>query len=126
MVLPTVAVTAKVAVASKADGPPGKFKFARTGDTSAALSVGYKILGASSAVFGTDYTLIDKGSALGKNGTVTIPAGKASVIIKIVPVQSTTPAPATTVFLKLKQSDSYSPGQPRRVVVQVTATGAGQ
>ena len=126
VVLSTVTVEATVAVASKADGTPGKFKIYRTGDTSAALTVSYKIPKVSTAVFGTDYTLLYKGAALTPSGSITIPAGKTSVGIKVVPVQSTTPAPATTVFLKVKNSTDYTLGNPVRAVVQVTADGAGQ
>ena len=127
VVLPTVAVNAVVPVASKADGTAGKFKIVRTGgDNTAALTVGFKIAPASTAVLGTDYLLICKGAALGTSGTVTIPAGKAGVGVKVVPVQSTTPAPATTVFLKVKKSGDYTLGSPVRAVVQVTANGAGQ
>ena len=124
--LPTVVVNATVPTASKADGSVGKFKITRTGDTSAALTVGFKIPVVSSGVFGTDYTLLYQGAALGTNGTITIPAGKAGVGIKVVPVQSSTPAPATTVFLKVRKSDAYTLGNPDRAVVEVLANGAGQ
>ena len=127
VVTSTVAVLAKVPLAAKADGTVGKFKITRSGgDNTAPLTVGFKIAPVSTAVLGTDYTLICKGAALGTSGTVTIPAGKAGVGVKVVPVQSTTPAPATTVFLKVKKSESYVLGSPVRAVVQVTATGAGQ
>ena len=127
VVTSTVSVLATVATASKADGTVGKFKINRAGgDNSAALTVGFKIAAASTAVLGTDYVLICKGTALGTSGTVTIPAGKAGVGVKVVPVQSTTPAPATTVFLKVKKGTGYTLGDPVRAVVQVTADGAGQ
>ena len=126
IVVPTVVVNATVTTADKADGTVGKFKITRSGDTSTALTVGFKIPAVSTAVLGTDYTLICKGAALGTSGTVTIPAGKAGIGVKVVPVQSTTPAPATTVFLKVKKSDAYILGNPLRAVVQVTANGAGQ
>ena len=126
VVLPTVAVTATTPLASKADGTSGKFKITRSGDTSATLTVTFKVPTVSSAVLGTDYTLIYKGAALGRSGTVTFPAGKAGITIKVVPVQSTTPAPATTVFLKVRKGDGYDLGSPTRAVVQVTADGAGQ
>ena len=94
VVIPTVAVLATVPVAAKADGTVGKFKINRTGgDNTAALMVGFKIAATSTAVLGSDYTLICKGAALGTSGTVTIPAGKAGVGVKVVPVQSTTPRP---------------------------------
>ncbi len=127
VVVPTISVLAPVATASKADGSVGKFKVTRAGgDNTAALTVGFKIAPASTAVLGTDYVLVCKGAALGTSGSVTIPAGKSGVGVKVVPVQSTTPAPATTVFLKVKKGTGYTLGSPVRAVVQVTANGAGQ
>lgn len=124
----TVSVLAKVATASKGDGSHGKFKIIRAGgDDTAALTVKFKIAPASSAVLGTDYTLICAGAALGMSGTVTIPAGATNVAIKVVPVQSSTPGTATTVFLKVKgENDTYTVGSPARAVVQILADGAGQ
>ena len=123
----SVSVVATAATSSKADGTVGKFKISRAnGDNSAALTVGYKIIPKSTAVLGTDYTLMYKRTALNKSGTVTIPAGKSNVVLKVAPVRSTTPAPATTVFLKVKAGTVYALGSPVRAVVQVTADGAGQ
>ncbi len=127
VVVPTVSVLATVATASKADGSAGKFKITRAGgDNTAALTVGFKITTTSTAVLGTDYVLVSKGAALGTSGSVTIPAGTSGVSVKVVPVQSTTPAPATTVFLKVKKGTAYTLGSPVLAVVQVTANGAGQ
>ncbi len=127
VVLPTLAVVAKTPIASKSDGAAGKFKITRTGtDKTAALTIKYKIAGTSTAILGTDYKLISQGATLTAKGTLTIPAGKGGVTVKVVPVQSSTPAPATTVSFVVRKSGAYVLGSPTRAVVQVTANGTGQ
>ena len=72
----SVSVTARDASASETGPDAGSFTFTRTGSTARALVVQYRVAG--SATNGADYT------ALG--GSVTIPAGQASVIVTVAPV----------------------------------------
>src|SRR5262249_27396855 len=55
---------------------PGNFRFTRTGDTSAALTVNYTIGG--TAVAGTDYQAL--------SGTATFAAGSATVDVPVTPI----------------------------------------
>ena len=123
----TVTAIIKSPIASKADGTKGKFKIIRAnGDTTQPLTVKYKIAPASTAILGTDYTLVSGSTTLGSKGTVTIPVGATGLPVKVVPVQSTTAAPTTTVILKLMAGDGYLLGNPVRAQVLVTSNTAGQ
>ena len=127
VITPTVTIIADQPAASKVDGTVGKFKVYRAnGDTSTALTVHYKVRPASTAILGTDYTLVSRGTSLGLTGTVTIPAGKSAVGIKVVPVTSSTVEPVSTVVLKVASQSGYNLGSPIKATVQITSNTAGQ
>ncbi len=80
----------------------GKVKVVRTGDTSAALTVHYKLAGTAKG--GVDYKTL--------GGSVTIPAGAAQAKIKIKPIDNTAHDGTRVIKLKLKLATdgSYSLG----------------
>ncbi len=79
-------------------GEAGKAAVHRTGDTTTALTVYYKVTGAAQA--GVDY------KALG--GTVTIPAGAAQVKVKIKPIDNTVVDGTRVAKIKLKPAPDGS------------------
>ena len=94
---PTVAVAA-VANGSEADGSPLQFEFTRTGDTTAALSVNYRLSG--TALPGIDFT----GSA---TGTVTFAAGASSTTLSLPVLSDNVIDPGDTVRLRIDPSPEY-------------------
>lgn len=131
---PPVVTTAAVSIvathplASKSDSTLGKFKFIRDGgDTTTALTVHYKLQPKkTTAILGTDYRLTVKGKSVGLIDSVTIPAGKADVVLKVVPIPSTTAAPAKTVVVKITPGDGYNLRSPAKATVQVVSSTVGQ
>ncbi len=103
----TVTVKATDNTATEADLTTGRYTFTRTGDTSAALTVNYKVTGTATA--GSDYV------ALGTS--VVIPAGKTRVNKTLTPKQDSLQESAETVILTLKQSPNYAVGTPARATV---------
>ncbi len=103
----TVTVKATDNTATEADLTTGRYTFTRTGDTSAALTVNYKVTGTATA--GSDY------AALGTS--VVIPAGKTRVNKTLTPKQDSLQESAETVILTLKQSPNYAVGTPARATV---------
>ena len=97
--LPEVTVTATDPDASEAGGT-GAFTFSRTGDTAASLSVTYAVGG--TATNGTDYALL--------SGTVTIPAGAATAVVALAPINDTIVEPAETVTASVSAGQSYRAG----------------
>ncbi len=79
----------------------GKILISRTGDTTNALTVAYKMKG--SAVNGTDYVGTD---GLALPGTVIIPAGSASVKIKIAATSGTKSSSVEKVKMVLQTSST--------------------
>ncbi len=79
-------------------GETGKVAVHRTGDTTAALTVHYKVAGAAMA--GADYKAL--------SGTVTIPAGAAQAKIKIKPIDNAAVDGTRVVKLKLKPATDGS------------------
>ena len=126
IVTPTVTILATRPLASKADGTEGRFQVARTGDTTQALAVNFKIRPSGTAILHTDYNLISKGKSLGLIDAVTIPAGKATVALKVIPVTSTVAEPASTVVVKITAGGGYTAGSPIKATVQITSNTAGQ
>ncbi len=107
----TVTVKATDNTATEADLTTGRYTFTRTGDTSAALTVNYKVTGTATA--GSDYV------ALGTS--VVIPAGKTRVTKTLTPKQDSLQELAETVILTLKQSPNYAVGTPASATVQITS-----
>jgi hypothetical protein len=102
--LPVVSIVATDAEAAETNegqtANPGKFTIARTGSLDAALTVKYTIGG--TATNGSDY---------GQTGTVvTIPAGQASLVVTIAPINDTVVEGTETVVLHLTATDGYTVG----------------
>ena len=127
VVTPTVTIIANLPDASKVDSTEGRVKIFRTsGDVSLPLKVNYKVRPKSTATFGTDYNLVSKGISLGLAGTVTIPAGKTGVAIKVIPIPSAVVAPVATVIVKVAAGSGYNLGDPIKATVQITSNTSGR
>lgn len=94
---PVVSVIASAPSASEG-GAAGRFTVARTGPTTQALTVHYTLSG--TATMGDDYAPI--------GGTVVIPAGAASAVIVITPVDDQVTEPSETVILTLAAQSHYA------------------
>ena len=123
---PVVSILANRPLASKADSTEGRFQVSRTGDTTQALTVSVKVRPKSTAIFGTDYHLTSKGISLALTDTVTIPAGKSKVAIKVIPVPSNVAEPASTVVIKVAVGNGYTLGSAVKATVQIISSSAGQ
>ena len=96
------------------DGPKGKVIVHRTGDTTAALTVFYKVKGSAQA--DTDYKML--------SGSVTIPAGAAQVKVKVKPLDDPAADGIRTVkFTLLAATDgSYTVGTPAKAKIKIIET----
>ena len=101
---PTVTVITAGDGLAMAGGEKGKVLVRRTGDTSAALTVRYKVKG--SAAPGVDYKPV--------SGSVTIPAGAGQAKIKIKPIDHARRTARASPQVKLLpgMDGGYTPGQP--------------
>lgn len=99
---PVVSVTAFDALAAEPGMDPGVFRFARTGDLSAALTVTFSRGG--SAVNGTDYTNI--------GGTVTFNVGQATADRIVMPINDPLVEGAEIVTVTLVDGANYDLGSP--------------
>jgi aqualysin 1 len=107
--LPTVTVKATDARASEPGKDRGMFKFTRTGDISQKLTVLYRVSG--TAIAGEDYEML--------SGTVTIPAGKASVTARVIPIDDKVVEAGETVIVNLDPDGAYNIGTPRSAKVTI-------
>ena len=107
--LPAVSISATDAAAAEAGQDPGRFTVTRTGDTAAALTVQYTRGG--SATNGSDYANLAT--------SVTIPAGAASAVITVTPVDDAVVEAAETVVLTLAGDASYVLGSPSTATVTI-------
>lgn len=110
---PLVTVTAPDAAAGEG-GNPGTFRIARTGPTTAALTVSYTMNGTAAA---GDYTLTKAAVIL--TGSVTIDAGQSSVDVTLNPVEDTAAEPAETAVMTLSAAGAYSLGTPKTATVTI-------
>ncbi len=111
---PIVTIQAIDADAAEAGQNPGIFTIARTGDTSAVLTVEYAIAtGIGQATNGTDYTPTLSGMA-------TIEAGESSVDITITPIDDSDFEGDETVTLSLIDTDDYNLGGSNTASVNIT------
>jgi len=110
-VLPTVTVTASDTSASEVGLDPGAFTFSRTGDTSAALTVNYRVSGTATA--GSDYV------ALGTS--LSFAVGAHTVTKTLTPLDDTEVEADETVILTLAAGDGYSLGSPDSATVTLTS-----
>jgi hypothetical protein len=106
---PIVTLTVVDADASEAGPDPGVFRFTRTGDHAAALTVTFSRTG--TATNATDYTNIGT--------SIVIPAGQASVDRSIVPVNDALVEGAETVLLTLVDGAGYDLGETTSGVVTI-------
>lgn len=97
---PMISLTVPDASASEAGRDPGLFLISRTGSTREPLEVGYALGG--SAMHGIDYAAL--------SGSVTIPAGSASAVVTVVPVDDPMGELADTVVLHLVSAPRYGVG----------------
>ncbi|MEW6303487.1 MAG: Calx-beta domain-containing protein [Verrucomicrobiota bacterium] len=104
----TVTATATDANASEA-GDTGTFAINRTGSTDAALTVNYSLSG--TAGNGADYQTLP--------ASVTIPAGSASAVITVTPINDTTVEGDETVVLTLAAGSGYTIGSPDSATVTI-------
>lgn len=111
--LPVVSVSVAGSGKAVVGGSKGKVVISRTGDTSSALKVSYKIVG--TAIKGVDY---DVAPATAK---VLIPAGSASVKIKLKPIAD----PAATgplvarIELRVPADGAYTLGSPAKAKITI-------
>jgi hypothetical protein len=96
---PSVTIVANDASAAES-GDLGQFTLSRTGDTTNALLV--TLTPSGTAMSSTDYTTI--------NTAQTIPAGQASLVINVTPLQDTTNEGNETVILTVAAGSSYVTG----------------
>ncbi|HMO26369.1 MAG TPA: Calx-beta domain-containing protein, partial [Tepidisphaeraceae bacterium] len=96
--LPVVSVSTPVSTTQEGSATPGRVRFTRTGDTSAALLVSYAVAG--NATPGVDYAPL--------SGTLTIPAGQTFADVLVSSIDDNAIESNETVSLKLNPSESYS------------------
>jgi len=94
-VMPNVSIVASDAIAAETRSGQtanrGQFTISRTGATTAALTLAYSVSG--SATNGTDYSRL--------SGTVTIPVGRSSVTLAVIPVDDALVEGTETVVVTL-------------------------
>lgn len=95
--LPPLSIKAKKKLKEKKKAG-AKLKIRRTGDRSQPLLVHYRMGG--EARNGVDYQLLE--------GTLEIPAGKKSAVLRIVPIADGFAEPPETIVLELLSGDGYS------------------
>jgi len=109
----TVSVTATTPLAI-IHGANGAFTFTRTGSTKAPLRVNYAIGG--TAVKVKDYYRAGVGAM---PAAITIPAGSASVTMRIVARNNTTRANPETVIITLSPASAYTVGSPASATMAI-------
>ncbi len=95
--LPKVSLTATKNSTLENLADPAVFTIARTGSTTAALTVNYAVTG--TAVSGSDYTTL--------TGSVTIPINSASATVAVTPLDNAMSEPLKTVVLTLSTNAAY-------------------
>lgn len=95
-------------------GGTGTFEIRRSGPTTDALSVTFTLAGAASttaAVNGSDYSLL--------SSPIIIPAGEASVLVTVSPVNDAAVEGQETVQLTISTSTLYGVGVPSSAIVRL-------
>jgi subtilase family serine protease len=95
--LPSVSIAPTTPTATEAGLVSGAFTVTRTGDTSAALAIHYSVGG--SATPGSDYAPL--------GGALTIPAGLASVVLPVAPLDDLAVESNETVIVALTPDPTY-------------------
>src|SRR5437879_4205543 len=106
---PTVTTVATDATASEQGPDTGTFTVSRTGGTASALTVQYSLGG--SATYGIDYQSLPN--------SVTIPAGAASAIVTVTPIDDTEVEGDETVILTISADAAYNIGSPNSATVTI-------
>jgi hypothetical protein len=107
--LPVVTVVASDAKATEAGRTEGVFKLSRSGDTSEALRIRYKVQGSAKA--GKDYAAL--------SGSLRIPAGKRNGTVTVKPVDDSKKETDETVVLKLSDNAAYTRGTASSATVTI-------
>jgi len=84
---------------------PGQFTLVRTGSVTSALTVNYTLTG--TATYGLDYT-----TTIPESGQITFPAGAASLVVNITPLNDTIAEDPETVEFRVNSGAGYDPGAP--------------
>lgn len=100
--MPVVSIVATDNIATETGATTGTFTVSRTGSTAAALTVNFTVSG--SATSGSDYTSIGT--------SVSIPAGSASKIITLTPINDSASEGDEYVLVTLSTNASYALGTP--------------
>jgi putative cell wall-binding protein/fibronectin type 3 domain-containing protein len=96
-------------------GTPGQFRLTRTGSTTDALEVSYRLSG--TAVAGTDYRPHELSRGL---GAALIPEGETSVVVPIVPIDDDdVQQAARTVVLEVVETPSYDAVPPETAELSI-------
>jgi subtilase family serine protease len=108
--LPAVSVAASPATATEAGPVGGAFRFARTGDTTAALTVHYTVGG--TATPGIDYGAL--------SGIVTIDPGSATAVVPVMPIDDLAVESNESVIVSVAPDPSYVVGSAGAVVTIIS------
>ena len=108
--LPAVTVTASTPTATEAGPVAGAFTFARTGDTTQALTVHYTVGG--TATPGSDYNAL--------SGIVTIDAGAATALVPVMPIDDPTVESNESVIVSVAPDPAYAIASAGAVVTIVS------
>ncbi|MFE8035226.1 S8 family serine peptidase [Thiohalocapsa marina] len=108
---PTVTVAATDATATEAGPTTCTFRFSRTGDTSAGLSVNYTVSGTATA--GTDYQTLGT--------SISFSAGASTADKVLTPMQDALVEADETVVLALAEGSGYEVGSPSSATVTITS-----
>lgn len=106
-----VSITAPNAVASESGTTVGQLLFSRTGDTTDPLTIDYTIGGTASP---GDYL-----SDLPLTGSLTFPAGVATVVANVTPVDDALAEGTETLTLSLSSSLAYLPDDPSAASITI-------
>ena len=108
---PSVTVSATDASAAEAGPNPGAFTFTRSGSTTSSLTVAYTFGGTATA--GGDFT------GATASGTITFPAGSATALLTITPVDDAAVEGNETAVLTLAAGSGYAVGSPSAATVTI-------
>lgn len=111
---PSVSVLASVPTASEAGLVSGAFTIERTGATDDPLAVSYSVTG--TATPGSDYIALP--------GQITIPAGAASALVPVVPIDDPLSEPDETVIVTIVADSGYTLGESASASVRIVSDDA--
>ena len=107
--LPIVSVTASEPLATEGGVKAGRFTVSRTGPTSTAFNVYYRVGG--TAMSGEDYQAL--------SGVVKIREGRASAVVDVRPVDDGVKEETESVILTLRTNSRYERGAALKAVVRI-------